>query len=159
MSERRLALAGRVCYHCVCIGAAAAGPPVQIRQLIKERMLRLFTCTPGPAQTPSARCWTAAVCCFVLVLGGPALWGSTSPGAARSAQSGSEEESRSTNPNEIKGEVPRPRDEQLYRRFCDAGQKSSVRPRGSGARGKHLRHEVVTTEHALRNGLGAPLLC
>ncbi len=111
------------------------------------------------ADSTSARCRTAVLCSLLLVLGGPALWGSTSPGGLRTAQTGTEEESRPTNLNEVKEEAPRPREERFQQRYCAAGRKQSVRCVRTNVLARQLQHEPVTPEHALRNGLGAPLLC
>ncbi|QOJ02080.1 MAG: hypothetical protein HRU71_00620 [Planctomycetia bacterium] len=121
-------------------------------------MLKLLARTLSCIQTHSAHCWMSLVCCFLLVLGVPALWGSISPSVVRAAQTGSEEESRPTNLNEIKEEAPRPRDEEFHHRYCDVGQKPPWRPAGTDVSGRHLP-EIVAAEHDLRNGLGAPLLC
>jgi hypothetical protein len=127
--------------------------------MIKHRMHARNACNLLNANPFSAQCQTAVLCSLLLVLGGPALWGSTSPGVLRTAQTGTEEESRPTNPNEVKEEAPRPREERFQHRYCATGPKQSVRPTRTNELARQFHHKSVTSEHGLRNGLGAPLLC
>ncbi|QDV90726.1 hypothetical protein RAS2_18090 [Phycisphaerae bacterium RAS2] len=134
--------------------------PLQLGwKMIRNRMHIRSVSNLLIAEASSARCRTAVLCCLLLVLGGPALWGSTSPGVLRTAQTGTEEESRPTNLNEVKEEAPRPREERFQHRYCATGRKQSMRCIRINELAGQLHQKSATSEHALRNGLGAPLLC